>query len=246
MGKYSLTDKFLGAVGVLFGAVAIVWGVTKMKSGKTLPLWHIETDKAHFNELKTQERFWQLVALARAVNALRFVHVALLGHESEAETLKANRTRFNSFFFNCALLYEALLLVQRMSKHYRHYSGFENLRGILRDPIATELRESSLASLRNRLAFHFDESEIGAQMAKTDMPPRFVSGEGEANIDVYYHLADLCAVGAFAGFSLDEPDALGKLGRRIAGATDLAIRFINAAEEFIVEVLSAEGWKAQE
>ena len=211
-----------------------------------MALWHIDTDKARFDKLKTQESFWQLVALARAINALRFVHVALMGHETGEETLKATRTRFNSFFFNCALLYEALLLVERLGKYYRDYSGFEKLHAILKDPIARDLRESSLASIRNHLAFHFDESEIGAQMAKTDMPPRFVSGEGDTNIDVYYHLADLCAVGAFAGFSLDETNAIDHLGERIAGATDLAIRFTNAAEEFIVEVLSTEGWEAKD
>jgi hypothetical protein len=120
-----------------------------------MTLWHIDTDKARFDKLKTQESFWQLVALARAVNALRFVHVSLLGHETDEETLKATRTRFNSFFFNCALLYEALLLVERLSKYYRDYSAFENLRAILKDPVATELRQSNLASLRNRLALHW-------------------------------------------------------------------------------------------
>jgi len=60
---------------------------------------------------------------------------------------------------------------------------------------------------------------------------------------VYYELADVCTLGAFAGFSLDEPDALERLGKRIADATNLADRFMNAAEEFIVAVLNAEGWE---
>jgi hypothetical protein len=39
--------------------------------------WAIEIDKGSFNKLKSDERFWQLVALSRAVNALRFVQVAI-------------------------------------------------------------------------------------------------------------------------------------------------------------------------
>src|SRR5439155_24410692 len=128
--------------------------------------WHFEVNKARFNELKTEERFWQLVALSRGVNALRFVQTALLGHESGDDSLRAKRTRFNSFFFNCALLYEALLLVQRLGKHYLDVSQFAKLREILKDPMPTELRNSGFAPLRNRLAFHFLEAEIGAHLAQ--------------------------------------------------------------------------------
>ncbi|MBZ5629658.1 MAG: hypothetical protein LAO06_12415 [Acidobacteriia bacterium] len=202
--------------------------------------WHIEINKARFNKLRTEERFWQLVALSRAVNALRFVQVALLGHEHDDNSLRATRTRYNSFFFNCALLYEALLLVERLGKNYRDFLEFEKLRQLLKDSVATELRNSSLARLRNQLTFHFLEGEIGAQLAKPDLVPRFASGQGEANADVYYELGDACALGAFAGPSLEEPAALEK---RIAEATDLALRFMDSAEEFIVAVLKAEGWE---
>lgn len=178
--------------------------------------WNIETDTAHFDKLKTQESFWQLVTLARSVNALRFVHVALLDHKDDGDTTRANRTRFNSFFFNCALLYEALLLLERLPKHYRNVPSFEKLHEILKDPVATELRSW------------------------------FVSGEGEATTSVYYQLADVCALGVFAGFSLDEPETLKKLTKRFAEATDLAVRFINAAEGFIGDVLHAEGWRLQD
>lgn len=205
---------------------------------------HVEIDKAHFDELKTKEPFWQLVALSRAVNALRFVHTSLLGHCEEDDSPWAKRTRFNSFFFNCALLYEALLLVERLSKHYQDVSEFAELRQILRDRAATELRHSSLAAVRNRLTFHFDESEVGAQLAQTtDMMRTFASGQGNTNADVYYELADSCTLGAFLGSSLDESGAVNKLRERGTEVTDLAIRFMDSAEKFIVAVLKADGWE---
>lgn len=205
--------------------------------------WHIEIDKETFNKLKTEERFWQLIALARSVNALRFVQTALLTHKHEEASLRANRTRYNSFFFSCALLYEALQLVERLGRHYRDVPEFANLHELLKNPVATELRKSSLGPIRNRLAFHFDEDEIGVQLAKTDMVPRFVSGQGKTNEDVYYQLADLCALGVFAGFSLDDPQVLQKVEARIRAATDLALGFINSAEPFIAVVLCSEGWE---
>ena len=39
--------------------------------------------------------------------------------------------------------------------------------------------------------------------------------------------------------------ALERLGKRIEAATDLALRFMNAAEEFIVAVLNSDGWKTR-
>ena len=122
--------------------------------------WTIEIDKARFDELKSDARFWQLVALSRAVNTLRFVQAALLAHPEESDSLQAKRTKFNSFFFTCALLFEVLLLVERMCKYFRLDPAFDPLHEILKDPNATELRNSNLSPLRNQLTFHFLENEI--------------------------------------------------------------------------------------
>jgi hypothetical protein len=50
-------------------------------------------------------------------------------------------------------------------------------------------------------------------------------------------------MGSFAEFPLDAPEALEKLEKRIADTTDLALRFMNAAEEFIAAVLGTDGWE---
>src|SRR5690348_11285172 len=112
--------------------------------------WGIELEKEQFKKIKTEERFWQLVALSRAVNALRFVQSALLAYGSDDDSIPAQRTRNNSFFFNSALLYEALLLVERLGRYFHSVPEFNDLRQLLKDPTATELRNSSLAALRNR------------------------------------------------------------------------------------------------
>lgn len=209
-------------------------------------LWRIEIDKARFDKLKSDERFWQLVALSRAVNALRFVQVALLAHPRESDSLHATRTRFNSFFFTCALLYEALRLVERMCKHFRQASEFAPLHEILKDPKTTELRNANLNPLRNQLTFHFFEDEVGEQLTKNEANPHFVTGHGEANADVYYELADVCALGAFSGLQLNQPEAVEQFGELAQTATDVAVRFVDAAETFIAKTLIADGWEMHE
>jgi hypothetical protein len=205
--------------------------------------WTIEIDKARFNKLKSNERFWQLVALSKAVNALRFVQSALLAHPEESDSLQAKRTKFNSFFFTCALLYEALLLVERMCKHFREVPAFAPLQAILKDRTATELRTANLNPLRNQLTFHFLENEVGAQLINNDVQPRFVTGEGETNAETYYELPDVCALGAFSGLQLNQPGAVEAFGELAKNVTDLAVRFNDAAETFIANVLMADGWE---
>jgi hypothetical protein len=177
------------------------------------------------------------------VNAIAFVQLALLAHPEGSESPQARRTEFNSFFFTCALLYEALLLVERLAKHYQAVPAFGELRQLLKDRTATDLRNSSLSTLRNQLTFHFSESEIGKQLAITDIDPRFLSSHGRTVADVYYELADACTMGAFAGFGLHEPGALEELGEMIDQTANLAERFRKAAEKFIASVLLADVWE---
>jgi hypothetical protein len=56
-------------------------------------------------ELKTEERFWQVIALARSVNALSFAHWAMVP-VLEDDSWHGKRTRTNSFFVACGIFYE--------------------------------------------------------------------------------------------------------------------------------------------
>lgn len=214
-----------------------------MNSAQT-QMWTIEIHQKRFELLKKSERFWQLVALARVVNALRFVQVPLMTSASK-DTPEAHRTRYNSFFFTSALLFDGMLLVERLGKHFHGIPEFDTgLRPLLKDSVVTDLRKLNLNPIRNTLAFHFGEDEIGAQLAKsTSIAPRFTSGMGETNINVYHELPDLCALGAFLGASLDSDDSLEKFRARIIETTTLSNSFVNAAENLIVASLKRDGWE---
>ena len=210
-----------------------------------LKAWKIKADKSQFEKLKSEERFWQLVALSRAVNAMRFVQTALEAHPEDDGSPQALRNKFNSFFFTCSLLYEAIRLLERMRKNFHQRQEFLPLHAILKDKTATALRKSNLEPLRSQLAFHFLENEVGIQLAKNDFSPVFATGEGDTNADVYFELADACALGTFSALQLGQSGAVEKFGELAEGVTDLAVRFMDAADTFINETLKSDGWKLE-
>ena len=208
--------------------------------------WKIKVDKSRFETLKSEERFCQLVALSRAVNAMRFVQTALEAHREEDGSPQALRNKFNSFFFTCSLLYEALLLVQRLPKNFHQRPEFIPLHQILKDKTATALKDFNLKPLRNQLTFHFDEVEVKSQLAKNAFTPVFAIGEGDTNADVYFEIADACTLGTFSGLQLSQPNAEGQFGELAQRVTDLAIRFMDAADSFINKTLLSDGWELEE
>ncbi len=120
------------------------------KAGDTR--WDIVCEPAILEKLKTQERFWQVIALARSVNALSFAHWAMVP-VLEDDSWHGKRTRTNSFFFECAILYEALLLVEQMNKNFHTEDTFAGLKAILKDKTARKIRSLHLGRARNNVCF---------------------------------------------------------------------------------------------
>ena len=65
------------------------------------------------------------------------------------------------------------------------------------------------------------------------------------HLSPYYEMADLCTLGAFSGIQLNQSDATEQFAKQANNVTDLAIRFYNAAETFIVAVLQEDGWEGR-
>src|SRR5262249_41630011 len=112
---------------------------------------------------------------------------------------------------------------------------------------AKTLLDSGFTDLRNTTVSHFAIDEIGKQVADLKLDePIFAQAMGTANAQVYYELADLCALRTFAGpLPLDDKQALVILEGRIKAAADFITEFATAAEAFIVSVLQSNGWTAR-
>src|SRR5258707_15398754 len=111
--------------------------------------WQIRCDRQTLDKCLKDEKFPYIVALARAVNALRFVHTAMR-HAGGGDAPEAQRARMNSYLFASALLHEALNLVEAMNQTFKNDSGFQtDLRLVLRDKAVRNLRQTHLNPVRN-------------------------------------------------------------------------------------------------
>jgi hypothetical protein len=206
--------------------------------------WKFRIDKKTFDKLKNEESFWQIVALSRAINSLRFVQTVLEPfHEDDSPA--ASLVKYNSFFFTCALLYEASNIVQHFGKHYRDLREYKDMKAVINTPEAVDLRNAKLGEIRNKLVFHFDYDEIGIQLAKLELEePIFVIGKGYDRKHVYMELADLCVRNAFVGFpASDKEEDIQRVKELMKRTTELALLFMFKADDFIVTMLYSHGWE---
>jgi hypothetical protein len=205
--------------------------------------WRVTIDAAAFEKLKTEPSFWALVALARALNALRFVHSPLTGGIDDSQ--KSRRARSNAFLFGCSLVYEASLHINELGQYYRHLHEYSAMVGPFNTPESKRLLNTNFGPVRNRTAFHFGADEIGTSLKPlTCRDAIFVSGFGPAPSEIFYDLADTCAMTTFTAAEFDSPEALSQILDPLMQKTfELVTGFIVNAEAFLSKVLEDSGWR---
>jgi hypothetical protein len=204
--------------------------------------WKIVTDKDNFDKLKTEESFCSIVALGRAVNALFFVHQALVAHEGD-DSPAAVRARYNSVLFSSAILAEAFLLVRGLGKHFSELPEFRTLSKLVNGRDARSIIESAFFTVRNKLVFHFDPEEIGRQLKDLELTePIFISAMGQTNGQTYFELSDLCAFRTLNGPSFPASDAALAESDFTKIASNLITDFSNVAQELIIAFLETKRW----
>jgi hypothetical protein len=72
----------------------------------------------------------------------------------------------------------------------------------------------------------------------------FLSGFGPAPSEIYYDLADTCAMTTFTAAQFDSPSALSQILDRLMRKTfELVTGFIVNAEAFLAKALENSGWR---
>lgn len=218
------------------------------KTAKTKNVkWDIVCEPAILEKLKAEEQFWQVIALARSVNALSFAHWAMLPVMKD-DSLHAQRTRTNSFFFACGILHEALLLVEKMNKNFHTEDTFGGLKAILKDKTARRIRSLHLGRARNNVVFHYLPESFGEIVNIPGLSEcSFVAGIGTKRIQSYYTFADVLAMEFFVGFAANNSEKFYEvLGELMHSTRQLAADFIDAAEHLISRSLLKWGFKMRE
>ena len=196
--------------------------------------WEIRCDSQTFEKAVKDERFHYILTLARSVNALRFVHVAMV-HAGESDAPEAKRARFNSYLFASAILYESFNLIRAMNQTFKDEAVFQNgLRLFLRDKIARTIERNHLDPLRNGAVFHFlpDRFKAIVENAPVDTCS-FVMGRGGRNRDVYYAFADILAGEILMGYASNSEEFYAQVAKLMANTRDLVVRFADEAEKLI-------------
>jgi hypothetical protein len=206
--------------------------------------WRIECDATVFDRVKDQVTFHQLIALARAVNSLQFVVSAMVMNEKDTSPL-ARCSRINSFLFGSAILYEGLLLVERMNQQFGQNKVFnQGLYTLLRDPLAGKLRKHHMNPARNRAVFHFDSEEFGNIMKDTGVEDvcEFLAGRGSSSSKTYFPFADVLATQILMSRVGNDEDFYESLGSVMSDTKVLATNFIGFAYKLILTSLQKWGF----
>jgi|ERR1017187_7507610 hypothetical protein len=206
------------------------------------PDWRIECDSAIFEQIKDDESFQQIVALTRAVNSLQFVIDAFVVDDQDISS-KASRSRINSFLFGSAILYEGLLLIEKMNHRFGGDEMFRNgLHSLLKDPTARELRKFHMGPARNCAVFHYDSEEFGRIVKSASVHEcAFMVGRGNAGRESYFPFADEIATELLMGRASSDEDFYEHLSSVIGSTKVLTIRFIEFSHTLILKWLKK--WK---
>lgn len=211
-------------------------------------VWDISCTKDTFDTLKTDERFLNLMTLARFFNALRFCQQPVIDARS-SEKPSASRQSINSFLFASSVLYEGFLLVEKLGQYFKDLDSFKNgFAVLLRDKKIMTIRETTMKRMRNKFVFHFDRDVALEALKDFELQNyRFATGFGKASGELYYGLADEAVMNYLLQFQPNDTD--GELTNRIRtmmkDITGLMGQFTEAAERLIAEVLLTMGWTAE-
>jgi hypothetical protein len=206
------------------------------------PDWRIECDAAVFERIKGEASFQQIVALSRAVNSLQFVISAFVPDGQDVSP-SAQCARINSFLFGASILYEGLLLVEKMNQHFGSNEVFSRgLHTLLKDPVARALRKSHMGPARNFAVFHYEPKEFGRIVTDATVQEcEFMVGRGNSGRESYFPYADVVATELLMGKAGSDEPFYARLGSVMNETRGLAIRFIEFSHKLILKSLS--DWK---
>lgn len=207
--------------------------------------WDISCTKSNFDKIKSDETFLGLLSLARFVNALRFCQRAALDAKS-ANSPSNTRSTINSFLFTSSVLYEGLLLIERLSKTYKDNKAFKSgFTKLLRDRNVQSLRDTVLKRARNKFVFHFDKDVANEALENFDVPTiNFASAIGKASGEMYFGLADELSINYL--LQPNEGETNESLTKRyidiVQDTTKLMGNFVIYTESFMADVLKEKGF----
>jgi len=218
--------------------------VEKLESVKDR-VWDISCTKDIFDTLRTDEKFLDLLTLARLLNALRFCQQSVIDVRN-SDRPSASRQRVNSFLFASSVLFEGFKLAGKLGEYFRDFESYRNgFEVLLKDRKIKNLRAKELKKIRNKVVFHFERGVLTEVLKDFDPQNyRFVSSFGRTSGELHYGLADVAVMKYL--FQQQPGETEEALNKRflalLEDITELMGKFTEAAELLIAEALVPMGW----
>lgn len=208
-------------------------------------VWDISCTKDIFDTLRTDEKFLDLLTLARLLNALRFCQQSVIDVRN-SDRPSASRQRVNSFLFASSVLFEGFKLAGKLGEYFRDFESYRNgFEVLLKDRKIKNLRAKELKKIRNKVVFHFERGVLTEVLKDFDPQNyRFVSSFGRTSGELHYGLADVAVMKYL--FQQQPGETEEALNKRflalLEDITELMGKFTEAAELLIAEALVPMGW----
>jgi hypothetical protein len=207
--------------------------------------WAIFCRPEVFDKCRNREGFAELVCLARCINALTFLYSAVC--DLKGDEPSRIRDRMNFYFFNAAILYEALNLVGRMNAVFKTDVAFQkSMRPLLKNKTAQKIHSLHLKNVRHNAVNHFF-ADAFSEVVK-NVPTEtcvFLKATGTINKDVHFEFADRMAVKILVGDPEGE-DFRTRLDNVLVEIGEFNNRFVTQATEFLVAKLYEWGFEREE
>jgi hypothetical protein len=191
--------------------------------------------------LRTDPAFWDLLRLARVVNALSLAYGPLIA-PLEDQSPRARRERGAAFAYMGALLHEGLHTAQSLGAHFRALPAYKKIASLLGDPEVQSLRSAFLDIIRDEMVFHFDRQSIAQGLTQFPGGQILIATTSDASHgQIYYDIGDDVLTAYLFGDAETETAFLQRVATFMARTTALFNRFLSASHALIGEALQKMG-----
>src|SRR5690606_17773828 len=146
-----------------------------------MPAWRILARPEDFDRYRGDEAFAEVLTLGRVTNLLRAV-LSLSLDAGDRDGSAAYRARTSTTLLLTGLLVEAIMVVKRSGRHFRHLPAhLTHIQPLFRDPEIDRLEREWLRPMRHQAAFHNDEhvSLEGFRAMHPAVPQPIAQGDSE-------------------------------------------------------------------
>lgn len=206
--------------------------------------WRIVISEAELERCRRDAAFAHILTLGRIANMLRTA-LSLAADVNDRDGALASRARYSTSLLLAGLLAEALPVLKRSGKHFRHLEAHATrVRTLLQDPELESLHREWLGPMRNKAVFHNDDvvSSSGLALPQLVGPRTLVWGDTEHFMDAHYMMSDEVALLFLVADSHSGASPLAFLERSLKGGLAMTLRVIQAIDALVGQALVEMGF----